>query len=250
MLQIRPEQMEALEQAILRQFEQRAVRHVEEAFPKHARFLGNERVRQIVRLGLERARQQGLASERGLFLYLDLMFLLGADFARDPQLPWAAEILAAQDVPEPQLVDRLLERSKQYLERVVGPQGELIDAALQRVRQAPVEGFAASGGGDFEVYMRTRLSMIYPEKCLELGEEGVRGLLRAGVEFARSHGLRTERGVVISIVLLLFLGSGFADDPQFPWAAKALSDPSLTDPAARADRLHAAAKEYLERWLS
>jgi len=250
-LRIRREQMDALDEAAMRRFEQRAIQHLKETFPKHARFRGEEGLRNTVRSGLERARQRGLASERGLLLYLELMVMLGSGFDADPQLPWASIILSDQSMgDEATRVDRLLERSREYFERVAGPKGEHIDRALQRVRQAPVEGFVASGGGDFDAYMRAKLTSIYPEKCADLGEAGVRALIRAGVEFARSRDLTTERGVVVSIVLMLFLGSGFAQDPQFPWAARVLADPALQDPSARADALYAAAKEYLERWLA
>jgi len=250
-LRIRREQMEALDQAAWRRFEQRAIQHLKETFPKHARFRGEEGLRNTVRSGLDRARQRGLTSERGLLLYLEQMMMLGSGFDTDPQLPWASFILSDQSIgDEAARVERLLERSREYFERVAGPRGEHIDRALQRVRQAPVEGFVASGGGDFDAYMRAKLNAIYPEKCADLGEEGLRALVRQGVEFARNHDLTTERGVVVSIVLMLFLGSGFAEDPQFPWAAQVLADPALKEPSARADRLYSAAKEYLERWLA
>ncbi len=250
MLVIRPEQMEAFEQAALRNFEQRAAEHLRETFPKHARFLGEGGVRDVVRHGLEKARGYGFSSERGFLLYLELMLLVGGGFDEDPQLPWAAQVLSSQSSAEPERLEALRARAAEYFERVAGAKGEHIDRALEKLRQTPVEGFRQSGGSDFATYMRTRLQMLYPEKCAGLGEEGVRALIRQGVEFARSHRLTTERGVVTSTVLMFFLGSGFASDPQFPWAAAILDDPALTDPPARADRLYAAAKDFLERWLA
>lgn len=250
MLQIRQEQMEVLEQAVLRNFERRAMRHLQESFPKHARFMGEAGLQKVVGHGLERARAHGLVSERGQLLYLDLMLLVGSDFDQDPQLRWAGEVLADQAAAEGDRVARLHAAATAYLERVVGPNGEYIDRALQKLRQTPVEGFVTSGGGDFETYMRARLEAIYPEKCAHLGEDGVRALVRQGVVCARSHGLTTERGVVTAILLMLFLGSGFATDPQFPWAAAAIKDPAAAEPSARAERLYAAAKDYLQRWLA
>jgi hypothetical protein len=49
---------------------------------------------------------------------------------------------------------------------------------------------------------------------------------------------------------MFILGSGFDADPQFPWAAAILDDPSVGHPDQQAQRLHLAAMQHLEKWLA
>jgi hypothetical protein len=68
------------------------------------------------------------------------------------------------------------------------------------------------------------------------------------VEAARRTRLTTEAGVVMYVVLMFFLGSGFEEDPQFRWAKKILTDETLKEPAKKAAKLREAAMAYLARF--
>lgn len=250
-MRIRREQMEVFEQAAVQGLEQRLFTHLQECFPKHCQVLGEAAIRALIRFGCDRAAHHGFTAEPGQRLYLDLMLLLGSHFDEDPQLPWAAEILADRSQPDQGArAQRLHAKACEYLDRALGPNNQHLDGALRQIRQETLEGFARSGAGSFENYMIMRLSMLYPEKCQYIREDCLRNLIQRGVSFARSYGLTTERGVVLSIALMFFLGSAFDTDPQFPWAAAVLNEPSIPDPPTRANRLYAEALAYLDRWLA
>ena len=248
MLVIRREQMDLFEQEAVRNFENRMLAHLQECFPKHSKFLGEPGVRQVIRCGLERAKGYGLETERGLRLYVDLMFLLGSGFDADPQLPWAAEILNDKKLPDEAFrIDRLHEKATEYLDKVGGARNEHIDRVLRQIRQERIEAFPASRSAD---YILPWLNLLHPEKCQYVGEACLRRLLERGVERAEAHGLASPRGVLVCVALMFILGSGFDADPQFPWVAAILNDPSGDHPDQRAQRLHLAAMEYLEKWLA
>jgi hypothetical protein len=250
MLKIRSEQMAAMDQLALKQFEDRTVAELEQSFPKHARLLGKEKLSGIVHGGFERARAYGLKSRDGLRLFVELTLLLGHGFDLDPMVSWAAEILNDRETEEAARVERLFQKVTEYLQRVVGPDEAYLSAALEKVRREAPEGFAQSGVNRFEDYMLNRFLLLYPEKCGYVGEEALRRLVQNAVQRARRYGLTTERGATTLLGLMFLLGIGFDEDPKFEFASKVLNDASLADPNQKADRLRAEALEYLDKWRS
>jgi hypothetical protein len=247
-LKIRWEQMEVFDRAVLKDFEDQTLEHLKKGFPKHCRLLGEENLRKKVRQGFERARSYGLSSQNGLRLFVELTFLLGSGFDTDPQLPWAAEILKDTASDQAARVERLHQKSMEYLEKVCGPNNEHIDAVLARLRTEPLQGFSQSGIGRFEDYMVRRFWLLSPEKCRYIGEGCLRGLIQSGLDAARGYGLLNELGVTAYLGLMFILGSDFAGDLQYGFAQEVLSDQSLADPAQKANRLYAEALAYLDRW--
>ncbi len=90
MLVIRKSQMEVFETIAARRFEEGLLDHFRAFFPQHAAVLGEAQLQRVLRYGLQRAESRGLGTERGIYLYIALMFMLGSRFDEDPQLPWAA----------------------------------------------------------------------------------------------------------------------------------------------------------------
>jgi hypothetical protein len=250
MLKIRKDQMAVMDQLALKHFEDQTAEELKQSFPKHARLLGEEKLRQRVREGFARARVYGLSSQNGLRLFVELTFLLGNAFDTDPQVSWAAQILSDSAAEEATRVERLYQKTTDYLQSVCGPNGEHIHAALAKVRGEALEGFPQSGLGAFQDFMLRRFLLLYPEKCRHVGEPALRRLIESGLQPARSYGLVTERGVTLLLALMFLLGSGFHQDSQFAFAAKVLADASLTDPNQKAERLKAEALAYLEQWLA
>lgn len=100
MLQIREEQLRALDDAHLREYEERTVAHVREFFPGECASAGEAVVREGIHEGVLRARSHGFTSERSMTKYVNLMFTFGRHFDRDPRLPWVASILGEDDSAE------------------------------------------------------------------------------------------------------------------------------------------------------
>jgi hypothetical protein len=250
MLIIRKEQMQVFEQAAVKSFESRMVEHLKKEFPKHSEAMGEGALQKVVRRGRERAAKYGLAGERSVRLYLELMLMLGSGFDEDPQLPWAADVLRNQGAGEETArIDALYKKVGEYAHRTAGPKNEYLDRALRALPAEKLEGYIGSGAPSFEDYMLRRLGMLYREKAEAVGREPLRVMIARGVEGARRTRLITEAGVMLYVFLMFFLGSGFASDPQFRWASEILKDETLGEPAKKATRLHEAAMAYLGRFL-
>lgn len=246
LLRIRAGQMRVFEKAAVGNFVQTAVRHLQENAPVHCGFLGDDGTREAVEYGLRRAEKYDLTTERSLLMYLDLMFMLCRDFDRDPLLPWAVEILRDQGISsELARMNRLYQKASEYLQRVVGPKNEYIDAALRAIRQ---ETPRWSHGGDFEAQMVWWFERIYPEKTAYIGDQGIRALLQRGAESAKAHGIGSHRGLMIYTALMFLLGSHFSEDPLFRWARDILDDSQIPDEPQKVDRLYAASMNCLEQW--
>lgn len=241
--------MDVFEQAAVRGFERRTIDHLKEYFPKSCEILGERRLREIIRLGWDKAKGYGVTAESGVRLYVSLMFMLGSHFDADPQLPWAAEILADPEVSdEVERINGLYERAMAYLEEVAGAKNEHLDAALQKVRQAKMASLPEPSSPDFYRHVLARLAEIFPQKFRHVGELNARRLIQRGVESAGSYGLTEARGAAIYTGLMFMLGAGFDKDPQFPWAATVLNDESVDHKGQKVERLYGEALAYLDRW--
>jgi hypothetical protein len=90
---IRQQQMATFSQARQKTFEERMAGHLNRCFPSECEALGEQGVQDAIRYGIERAASHGIASERDVCKYIDLMFAFGRNFDRNRDLPWASSIL-------------------------------------------------------------------------------------------------------------------------------------------------------------
>ena len=272
MLVMRASQMQAFEKIAVQRFEEGLLEHVRTFFPEHAAALGETALRRVLRYGLQRAESRGLRGERGVYLYVALMFLLGSGFEDDPQLralpvlqmaPMPAEPPAqaaaetgsgpvpdvAESGPETpdQRIETIYQQASVLLDRIAGPEQTPLPLMLNVWRQPQVyEGLSGPSIGHRLLLL---LQMLAPEKYRALGEEALRGLVRLGYENAKRQGLTTEPGLMHYVALMFMLGSSFDHDPLYPWAAAVLGDPALQDAAQKGAALREAALAFLGRCL-
>lgn len=90
---IRREQMQALEEVQLPEFEDSIVAHLKDFSPLHSESLGEVGIRTLIRVGMERAKQHGFTYRGTVKFYIETIILLGIDFHTDPQYPGAGKIL-------------------------------------------------------------------------------------------------------------------------------------------------------------
>jgi hypothetical protein len=250
MLTIRKEQITVFEQAALRNFEDQMLEHLKGFTPRHYAILGEPGVRQVIRLGIERAGQYGLTSRGPVRFYIELIFMVGSDFDTDPQLPWAAEILNdSAIVNQMGRADRLYEAAMEYLSIVAGPQNTYVMEAMRQARQERLEDLPTSGEA-LDHAVLTRLNAIHPQKYAYVGEPGLRTLIQRGIESANSYAVDTGPGAALFIGLMFALGHGFATDPQFPWIANTLSNTAIVDTTKRVERLYSKMMTYLDHVLA
>ena len=62
--------------------------HLNETFPEKCEALGDAKIRETVKYGIQRSASYGITSEGDVRKYIDLMLMFGLDFDQDPQLPW------------------------------------------------------------------------------------------------------------------------------------------------------------------
>ena len=250
MLQIDKEQMNALEVAALQSFEDATVAHVRGFASKHYEVIGEAGVRQVIRLGITRAKRYGFTNHGPVRLHIELMFMFGSDFDTDPLLPWASSALQdSESSDQMELAMDLHDAMMDYIERVVGLDRKPSIRALHRVYEASMNPVPPLGRPDIEDAALSFIELIFPERYEYLGEGPLRALIRRGSAIAERCQLSTERGVSLSILLSYLLGHGFASDPLFPWIERTLLDPRLRTVERRVKRLECRLVNYLGQAL-
>jgi len=244
---IREEQMAVFEQAVIRNFERRVYEYLEPFFPDHYQVLGAQPMREIIHLGLQWAEQHSLISERDVYLYLSLRFLLGRHFDEDPQWPWVAELLKDEAPETAQMrITPIYDQAMNLLDRMIGPDNEYQRQTLSVLRQPQVfDSLPEAPSVGHRLLLL--LQALAPQKYQALGEEALRNLVRRSYTAAKQYGLAAERSAMIYLALAYVLGAGFDHDPLYPWAAAVLIDPALTDPTQKGNALYAAAQIQLAK---
>ncbi len=189
MLMIREEQMAVFEQAVIRNFERRVYEYLEPFFPDHYQVLGAQPMREIIHLGLQWAEQHSLISERDVYLYLSLRFLLGRHFDEDPQWPWVAELLKDEAPETAQMrITPIYDQAMNLLDRMIGPDNEYQRQTLSVLRQPQVfDSLPAAPSVGHRLLLL--LQALAPQKYQALGEEALRNLVRRSYTAAKQYGL-------------------------------------------------------------
>jgi len=254
---IREDQMCALEGASERGFEMRMLERMRTYFPRHEQCLSETQLLDFVRLALNRAERHVLTTERSVALYLDLMCVLGSEFDTDPQIPWAAEILADRTFPaQSDRIDLLHSRGWEYATKISmdydndfesGRQSCLV-ATLYEIRRQSSEDLTPERARGLVSEILRRIKELFPLRCKVIGDECMALLMRSAVSSAIGYGIRSARGISLFAALMLVAGAGFDRDPQLPWASRILSDPAIDSPSDRVNRLYLEAIKSLRLW--
>jgi hypothetical protein len=256
MIIIRNDTMQAFGRAANYGFEVRMLDRLRTHFPKHKRYLGEPQQRELVRLAVERAQSHVLTAERSMAMYLDLMCVLGSEFDTDPQLPWAADILADRSfAAQSDRIDLLHSRGWEFANKVSAdfhntlgqPAGSPLIAALSEIRRQSVDELTPDAARGVSREICGKLRDLFPIKSETIGDESVCLLVRDAMKSATSYGIRSARGMWLFAALMSVVGAGFHRDPQLPWASRTLSDAAL-DATQRVNRLFAEAVTNLKRW--
>lgn len=250
MLIIRAQHMEVFRHVTLRAFEDQMVAHLYQFAKRHCEVIGEQNVREVIRLGMERAKMYGLTNRGPVRFYIELMFMFGIAFDTDPQLPWVQEILNSPETQDQmERADRLYDKMIEYLAKVAGRNNEYAIKALRAIHNRVSLPFSFSKEL-FESEMLSEMKRIYPQKCFYTGEPPLRELIHEAVASAEAYSIQTMRGVALFVVLMFALGHGFAQDPLFPWISRTLQDPRVIGPDQRAERIEAKAVAYLDQVLT
>lgn len=248
MIRVHPKQLEDMAQALaLEQFEDDMLVHLHGFSPRHAEVIGDDWLRRVIALGVERARAYGVTDVGLLRFYVELMFMFGGAFDTDPLQPWAGEILRDPAILDQETrVDRLYDASIAYLDAVDGPDSAFSIRAMRALLAVLRDGDAVPRLRVEDVALET-IARVHPERFAYLGEPPIRALVRRGPEAAARLDLGTDEGIALTTGLMFAMGHGFADDPLYPWVQATLRDPAIKGPERRAARLRRRVGIYLDR---
>jgi hypothetical protein len=184
----------------------------------------------FAKLVAARARALGGAKGDALLHWVNLHVALGIDFMNDPQLAsLRAEAGDSLTGGHPRV---LVNAARSYLLQTAGATGLNYQRALVRASRLSsskiVDTRVQTEDDALEI-----LQSIYPEKVRWMGGTG--GLLPQAKQAVTELGL--EGVPPLYLVLMLLLGSGFAQDPRYRWAAAA---------PAQSGRLHVGPRRVLE----
>ena len=249
-LVIRNEQIRVFRREAEARFDRRLGAHFRQFFPRQCGFLGEGPLLAGLQAGRRQAEAKGFRAQREIALYISLMFLLGAGFESDPQIPWAAAILEDRTPVDPfARLTRLYEAASDHLDRAAGANNEHLVKALLRLRAYDIRSINRSEPARFEEEMLALFGRLYPQKAAVQGEAASRALIRQGVVLARADGLVGRVGASLYLGMMFFLGSGFGRDPLVPWAGEVLCAPGLAE-EEKVRRLHSRCMEFLELSLA
>ena len=110
MLQIRKEQILAMQNECHQRFVLRMIEHLQEQFADFVKDLRDDLpLHLFVRKGIERASSYGLIYENQIERFLECMAILGFDFDREQAHPWAQKILQREGASGEAKIDELCE---------------------------------------------------------------------------------------------------------------------------------------------
>jgi hypothetical protein len=249
MLLIRKQQIEVFEEVRSPQFDDYMVAHLKDFTPLHSASLREAGIRKLISVGIEQARRYGFTWRGPVKFYIEAMILLGVDFDTDPQYPWPGKILRDVSIPDQtERADRVHAWLMELLDAAGGPDREYAKQALNRARKIPLEPIPVSDPR-FEDQIIGRMKENHPEKVLYLGETVLRNLISHAIEETKNYFVSTDAGVCLFIGLMFAVGHGFAHDPKYPWIANTLTNPAITDPDKRVERLYSKTMTYLDHVL-
>lgn len=119
MLVIREEQMSALSQAMLKQFEDRMVVHLSSDFPTETREISEGELRILIQEGIEQAEQYQIILEDDVRRYLEFMVMYGQNFDTSSNTAWAGKILHTKELDGTAKMDLIDERELEMVRGLV-----------------------------------------------------------------------------------------------------------------------------------
>jgi hypothetical protein len=250
-LAIRDEQMAVLRREAMRGFKDRTVERLRSFAPRHFEQPGEIGVRRAVDVGVEQAFAYGLTAESAVHFYIEMMFILGSGFDKDPMFPWAGQILNdATIVNQHEKSDRLYDKTSDYLSRSLGKSNEYYYSALRRIRQEFLGAEVRLDSMRLDNYAAAAFYKMYPEKCAYLGDTVVRILAARGARKAISHGINSDQGSFVLGTLMFLLGCDVCHDPLHPWVGEALAKDNPLTADERVERLYEGGASALDHCLS
>jgi hypothetical protein len=114
------------------------------------------------------------------------------------------------------------------------------------IREAQLDALAEARERALEDRLIDRLADPFDRQSALLRREGMRAVVKLGIERASAWGVAGERDLFAWITMMLMLGASFDDDPQLPWVRAHLTAPGV-GAALRVERTFAATMDHIDR---
>jgi hypothetical protein len=122
MLRIRKEQIAVFNENFLDRLHAHLVSHVAAKYPKQFQKWGEQRTREFVTRGMDKADAHGITTEGAITVLIELMVEVGPAFENSPDRQWAHNILVHPVIPGDLKMDQIQERIRARTQgRVVTP---------------------------------------------------------------------------------------------------------------------------------
>ena len=252
MMIIRAEQLDVLKQVITRRFEDRTFTHVTTYFPDFLDLCDEPGIRAAIHHAWQRASTYDIVTERGVWKFVDVAFMLGKGFDTDPRVPWAAEALRSRRNEQVRMQEvfkgalAFIDGTKKDFPAWGGDERRLL-ATLHQLEAESGDELAEGDLPEFKSRLVALFQAGLPARSDFIGPETLGVVVDRGLRDAHDQGLTTKRGGAIYTALTLLLGSDVATDPLYPWVSDALY-PTLAA-SERTDRLFAVSVARMRKWL-
>jgi hypothetical protein len=114
MLTIRQSQLDLLREQRSTEYEHAIMSHLKRCFPSKLRAIGEEHAKDLIRVGIDRARKHGFTTQRLVCKFIDLVFVFGVNF--DADLDWASDALRQSELTAEERMESLISLATDYLD--------------------------------------------------------------------------------------------------------------------------------------
>ncbi|VAW73628.1 hypothetical protein MNBD_GAMMA10-1203 [hydrothermal vent metagenome] len=249
MLIIRNDQLKAFSRIKLNKFEEKMYVHAKKHFSDEFYGLESKNLIEVSSKAIEKGKLYGFHTQKHVFYFLSLMFLLGSDFDSDVQLPWVYNYLTDQSVSS---VDQRMENTWRaaivFISRIAGDQLEFIRPVFYKLYKFNTQNLLHLTEDNFEKEINCFLLELYPEKYNYQMGGGNSALIKYGLNISEKYNVESSHGKAVIIVLMFVFGSGFYSDPLFYKISNVLNSGTL-DENNRINKLLKQIRKYLEAVL-
>lgn len=223
---------QALRDERMAQYERDAALFLRTEFAPATRLLSDQDLARVVQLAYRNALARGIAGTRNHLKYLVPVMFWGSRFEADPQ--YVTELQHARWLDshgQPtgvEHLDSVITRiaGREHILRSDGLSGARIIEGFQRLYRGPEP---ATTSYDL---ITAAMRAIWPQRDFLMTPPQRDAFINLNL----AHAGRLQlfgRDAVAYICLAMYLGSGFHEDPRFPWVADALTTEGLSPEARR-----------------
>ena len=213
-IHIGEKQLKILEPYVFENYVTELVEHWNSEYPHLKQKMGPKKLREILREGALKAKDDGFDQRGPTRFYVEMMVLFGSGFMTDPQYPWILESLAQDaELLQLQRADRLFYKVDNYLKNIAGENKKHEMEAKAYLGRFDASQTRISSTG-MEEQLFDLLKNIHSGRAEHDDENGLKALIDNSLKKAQDQYDYTEPMPQALFVLLAYLyGHEFDEDP-------------------------------------